>query len=69
MKWCQPRPTPQNTIRVVCGFEPAPAGFFISIAKALISAANLPPSPIKKGLALRQPLVFYKLSDVAKARY
>ncbi|MEA7931665.1 VirB8/TrbF family protein, partial [Salmonella enterica subsp. enterica serovar Montevideo] len=37
------------------GSEPASAGFFISVAIAAISAANLPPPTIKKGLAIRQP--------------
>ncbi|ECF6385159.1 hypothetical protein FN887_16630 [Salmonella enterica subsp. enterica] len=62
------RPTPSETNNSNFGFEPASAGFFISVAIAAISAANLPPSLIKKGLANLQPLVFYKLSDVAKAR-
>ncbi|EBK6839992.1 hypothetical protein DO647_08840 [Salmonella enterica subsp. enterica] len=62
------RPTPSGTNNSNFGSEPASAGFFISVAIAAISAANLPPPTIKKGLAIRQPLVFYKLSDVAKAR-
>ncbi|ECD6717396.1 hypothetical protein E2514_21835, partial [Salmonella enterica subsp. enterica serovar Alachua] len=43
------RPTPSETNNSNFGFEPASAGFFISVAIAAISAANLPPSLIKKG--------------------
>ncbi|ENO6340895.1 DNA-binding transcriptional regulator [Salmonella enterica] len=50
-------PPPSETNNSNFGFEPASAGFFISVAIAGISAANLPPSLIKKGLASRQPLV------------
>ncbi|EMX76153.1 hypothetical protein EC2726800_3288 [Escherichia coli 2726800] len=47
------RHTPSETNNSNFGFEPASAGFFISVAIAPISAANLPPPPMKKGLAIR----------------
>ncbi|EDZ0362335.1 hypothetical protein QD18_003292 [Salmonella enterica subsp. enterica] len=59
------RPTPSGTNNSNFGSEPASAVFFISVAIAPISAANLPPSPIKKGLAIRQPLVLQHALDVA----
>jgi hypothetical protein len=47
------RHTPSETNNSNFGFEPASAGFFISVAIAPTSAANLPPPPIKKGLGIR----------------
>ncbi|EEJ2863462.1 hypothetical protein Y635_002084 [Salmonella enterica subsp. enterica] len=59
------RPTPSGTNNSNFGFKPASAGFFMSVAIAPISAANLPPPSIKKGSAIRQPLVLQHALDVA----
>ncbi|EFO4690377.1 hypothetical protein A3410_19990 [Escherichia coli] len=55
----QPHPTRPGTLSISygCKQRPAKAGFFIPVATLPISAAKLPPSPIKKGLANCQPLV------------